>query len=191
MAVHAHEMRVNLVYAAAASAPDPAVVEQLTAIGPAWGSWKTWSSCKTDNVICHDLAKARELTHRAIQAVCNFYLPEKFFQTLNRPPGINFYQGDFSQEVRDLEDVIALHLVADRSDLVLMFGYDLSTPIKSSDRMENHRMTNRMGLLRQVFVSYPDVQWVHVTASPNLDTAFESIPNLTCDSLNSVLQLLG
>lgn len=191
MAIDPHEMRVNVVYAATTPALDAGVKERIKKIGPAWGSWKTWTACQTDNVICHDLAKARELCHRAIQAVCNFYLPEKFFQPLNRPQGVQFYQGDFQQEAHDLEDVIALHLVADRSDLVLLFGFDLSTPVQSSDRMENHRITNRMGLLRQILASTADVQWVLVDPVGEIDSAFGSISNLTCDTLHNVLQLLG
>lgn len=184
-------MNINTVIAAGFAVAPPLSVEILKNIGPTWGSWKTWGPCHTDNVICHDLFKARELLKRAIQAVCNFYLPEKFYHDLSRPTGVNFYQGDFLQDVHDLEDIIAMHLVADRSELVLLFGFDVANPGMIQDRLEKHRVTNRLGLLRQVLASNPDVQWVLVDHAKPPDAAFEALPNLTCDSLENVLQLLG
>jgi len=185
-------MRVNLVYAAGFQCDQAAdTVKQLRDIGPAWGSWRTWKSCNTDNVICHDLVRARELYKRAAQAVCNLYLPQKFFQPMNRPSGVNFYQGEFLQETQDLEDIIAMHLAASRSDLVLLFGFDLATLLAQSDALVNHSMTNRMGLIRQVLVANADVQWVLVDHDRDLDPAFQTIANLTRDKLENVLQLLG
>jgi len=184
-------VRTNIVLAAGSVIKPPLSMDQIKNIGPTWGSWKTWKTCGTDNVICHDLGKARELYQRAIQAVCNLYLPEKFFSQMSRPINVQFYQGDFLQEVRDLEDIIALHLVADRSDLVLLFGFNAANPGMISDRFEKHCVTNRLGLLRQVMVGNPDVQWVLVDHDRTLDQAFESITNLTCDTADNVLQLLS
>ena len=46
---------------------DPLVnIDAMKEIGPMWGSWKTWRSCQTDNVICYDLGKAQELIKRKI-----------------------------------------------------------------------------------------------------------------------------
>lgn len=184
-------MRINIVYAADFKITAPMTPGIIKNIAPTWGSWKTWHHCHTDNVICHDLGKARELLQRAIQAVCNFYLPEKFHQELSRPVGVQWYQGDFTQDLQDLEDIIAMHLVADRSDLVLLFGFDLANPGMIEDRFEKHRVTNRLGLLRHTIVANENTQWVLVNHTQPVDKAFEPIANLTCDNLENVLQLLG
>lgn len=184
-------MRINIVFAAGYVIPESMSVETLKNIAPTWGSWKTWHGCNTDNVICHDLVKARELYARAIQAVCNFYLPEKFHHALSRPTGVQFYQGDFLQDVHDLEDIISMHLVADRSDLVMLFGFDLANPGMIDNRLEKHRVTNRLGLLRQIIIANSDTQWVLIDHAQATDSAFETIANLTCDSVENVLHLLS
>lgn len=183
-------MNINTVFASAFSMPhgvDPIDIKNLA---PTWGSWKTWRDCHTDNVICHDLTKARELQKRAFHAVCNFYLPQKFYHPLGRPEKINFYQGDFLQEVQDLEDIVAMHLVSERSDIVLLFGFDLANPGQILDRMEKHVITNRLGLIRQAIASTPNTQWVLVDHDRDVDKAFLELSNLTCDSFQNVLQLL-
>ncbi len=184
-------MRINIVYAAGFQLPPALTAARMKDIGPTWGSWRTWRSCDTDNVVCHDLGQARELYQRAVQAVCNFYIPQKFYPAMNRPTGVKIYQGDFVQETVDLEDVICMHLVSDLSDLVLMFGFDLCNPGPIDDRMDRHRMTNRFGLIRQAMMSAKDVQWILVDHAQTLDTAFDTVPNLTCDTTENVLQLLG
>ena len=110
---------------------------------------------------------------------------------MQRPSGVKLYQGDFLQEAVDLEDVICMHLVADQSDIVLMFGFDLSNPGVIDDRLELHRMTNRLGLIRQSMVAAPDVQWILVDHAQVPDSAFGTLANLACDNISNVLQLLG
>ena len=111
-------MQVNWVFADGHQL-DPAIdIEKLKSIGPTWGSWRTWRSCGTDNVICHDRSKAEELLTRSFQTSCNFYIPKKYYQELNRPAGVKLYEGDFTQELDHIEDIIALHLIASTSDIV-------------------------------------------------------------------------
>lgn len=183
-------MRINWVYANGHQI-DPAVnIDTIKSIGPSWGSWKTWRPCQTDNVICHDLAKCRELMQRAFQAVCNFYIPRGFYQDLGRPLGTRLYDGDFKSDVDDIEDIIAMHLVAASSDLVLLTGFDLGAKELPADPLEKHKLKNRAGLIRSVIVGYPDVQWVLIDHATELDVAYQNLSNLTCDSLKNVLQLL-
>jgi hypothetical protein len=184
-------MRINIVYAAAYQSLSADLASRLKNIGPTWGSWRTWSTCNTDNVVCHDLGRARELHQRAIQALCNFYIPEKFYQAMQRPARVNLYQGDFTHDTTDIEDVICMHLVAESSDIVLLFGFDLANPGMPSDVMELHRLTNRFGLIRQVMASADQVQWILVDHDQSPDKAFASLPNVTCDNMENVLELLG
>lgn len=170
---------------------DPGVdADQIKNIGSTWGGWKTWRPCATDNVICDDLPKARELLKRAFQAVCNFYIPRRYYQDLGRPMGLKFYDGTFDLEMDDPEDVIALHLVAKSSDIVLLAGFDLGRPVPKPDRFETHKIQNRLGMIRTVIQDNPTVQWVLIDHEGDLDKAFREIPNLTCDSMGNALQLL-
>ena len=170
---------------------DPAhTADRLKAIGPIWGSWRTWRSCATDNVICHDQAKARELLDRAFQAVCNFHVPRSHYEFLKRPLGIRLYEGDYQQEVDHIEDIIALQLAAASADIVLMLGYDLAKLPATEDRFEQHKLVNRHGLIRSAIASSTQTQWVAIDHSGDLDKAYQTLPNLTCDTMANALQLL-
>ena len=184
-------MRVNWVIAAGHQIDPGLDLDQLKNIGPSWGSWKTWRSCSTDNVICHDLAKSKELVSRAFQAVCNFHVPRSFFQDLGRPMGLKLYDGDYKQQVESIEDIIAMHFAAANSDIVLMLGFDLSKPHTTEDRFEQHRITNYHGLIRSTIANAPETQWVAVDHTQSLDKAYQNLPNLTCDQMENVLKLLG
>ena len=183
-------MRINWVVAAGYDM-DPAVdIDEIKAIGPIWGSWRTWRGCQTDNVICNDLAKSRELIGRAFQAVCNFYLPKHFYQDLNRPVGVKLYDGEYLQELDDIEDIIAGHMAAAASDIVLLLGFDLAKPETTTDRLVRHRLTNRHGLLHSMVKTNQTVQWVVVDHTKDLDESYQQLPNLTCDTMANVLHLL-
>jgi hypothetical protein len=164
--------------------------EQLKGIGPIWGSWRTWRAWHTDNVLCHDFDRAQELLQRAFQAVCNFYVPNRYFATLNRPTGVNIYEGDFPGEMDDPEEIVAMHLASASSDLILLLGYDLSE-ITAEDRFERHKKLNYMNAFRATLNTYPDIQFVLIDHPGDLDESFQSVTNLTCDKYQTVLQLFN
>ena len=169
---------------------DPAVdVERMKSVGPVWGSWRTWRSCGTDNVICHQQQKGRELLDRAFQAVCNFYLPRNLYEPLARPVGVRLYDGDFDRELDDIEDIVALHLAGASSDIVLIVGFNWTVPENVTDRFERHKIMNRHGLMRSVIATMPNTQWVAIDCA-EMDKSYQNLANLTCDSLQNALQLL-
>lgn len=183
-------MRVSWVVAQG-HALDPSInIEAVRSIGSLWGSWQTWRAWSTDNVICHDRARARELLDRAFQAVCNFYVPRAQYEFLQRPVGVKLYEGDYNMEVDGLEDIVAMHLAGSQSDIVLLLGYDLSPLAAPDDRLERHKLQNRHGLMRGTMVANDQVQWVLVDHPAELDKAYQTLPNLTCDTMANVLQLL-
>ena len=184
-------MRTNWVFSAKHSIGPEHDINTIKNIGATWGSWKSWRACGTDNVICHDHAKAQELLQRAFQSICNFYIPKKHYQDLGRPMGVRLYEGDFAEAVDDLEDIIAMYLVSGISDLVLLSGFNLSTPGPVSDRLAQHRIQNRMGLFYRIISASPKVQWVLVDHPGEIDQAYSKLPNLTCDKMQNVLKLLG
>ena len=183
-------MRINWVFAADYQIDPTVDISQIKNIGATWGSWRSWRSCQTDNVICDDLSKGKELLKRAFQAVCNFHVPRRYYQDLGRPVGIKLYDGQFAEQVDDIEDIIALHLVLGISDIVLLAGFDLRQPVPTNDRFEQHKIQNRLGLIRSVIQNNPEVQWVLVDHPGELDKGFQNIANLTCDQFQNVIQLL-
>ena len=183
-------MRINWIYSAA-YAPQPThELVRMKEIGPSWGSWKSWRDCSTDNVVCYDQNKTRELLSRAFQSVCNFHVPKHQYQELGRPLGVKLFDGEFKEIVDDLEDIIAMHLASPQSDIVLMMGLDLSPVPPITDRYEKHKMRNRLGLVYQAILSTPSVQWVLVDHEKPLDKSFQKLPNLACDEMKNVLELL-
>lgn len=183
-------MRVNWIFADGYRLDPVREPDQLKSIGPTWGSWRTWRSCATDNVICHDPVKAKELINRAFQAVCNFYIPKHFYQDLNRPTGVKLYDGEFMHDLDHAEDIVAMHLVIDTSDIVLLIGFDFIKKEPPVDVFERHKMQNYLGMIHSVIEQNPQVQWVLVDHDQNLDPAFQNIPNLTCDTMENALKLL-
>jgi hypothetical protein len=72
----------------------------------------------------------------------------------------------------------------------LMMGFDLGTPMPSADRFATHKITNYHGLIHSRIKGSPDVQWVLVDHAQDLAKSYQSLPNLTCDKMSNVLQLL-
>ncbi len=163
--------------------------DQLKEIAPSWGSWRTWKAWNTDNVICHDLSSAQDLIKRAFHSVCNFYTANKNFSALNRPPRVNLYEGDFPGALDRPEEIIAMHLVAEQNDLVLLLGFDLSEKI-FDDKYENHKRLNYINAFRATLNTYPETQWVLIDHADPV-TKKITLPNLTVDSFDSVISMLG
>ena len=176
-------MRINWVFATGHKLGAGIKQEQIKSIGPTWGSWQTWKDCGTDNVVCHDIDRSRELIAKAIQAVCNFYVPKRYYADLGNPLGVRLYEGEFPQSVPNAEDIVAMHLAAGQSEIVLLAGFDF-------DKLKNEQDRPYHGMARSVINSNPDVQWVLVDHLHDLGPAYRSLPNLTCDSFKNVLKLL-
>ena len=171
--------------------PDPTIdLAQLRACGAFWGGWQTWRASGTDNVICHDTAKARELIHRAFHATCNFYVPNSAYAMLDRPQGVRLYEGEFVHDLDDHEEIVALHLTAGISDIVLLLGFDLAEVELPTDRLQRHRALNYRNLVRQAIKDNPNTQWVLVDHPQPIGKDFGELVNLTQDSMDNVIGML-
>ena len=115
-------MRITWVLADATELDPTQNMSELKLIGSTWGSWRTWRAYGTDNVICHDFKKASELLKRAFQAVCNFYIPNENYAPLDQPMGVHLYEGSFVHDLERQEEIVALHLAASVSDIVLFLS---------------------------------------------------------------------
>lgn len=162
----------------------------LKNIGSFWGSWKTWRACATDNVICYDMNQAQSLIKRQFQKQCNFYIPNSLYTLLGRPPNVKLYEGNFVHDVDSQEEIIAMHLLASTSDIVLLLGFDLEDRPKTPDKLIQHRFLNYQNLIKQVIANNPETQWVLVDHKGEIGKIFESLGNLTKDSMDNVIELL-
>lgn len=183
-------MRINWIFDESYNIDPTFNVDQIKNIGPTWGSWRTWRSCSTDNVVCHDRAKAQTLLERAFQAVCNFHIPKKYYADLGRPIGVKLYEGDFDYDIMTPENIIALHLAQKQSDIMLVVGFDLGPIVWPEDKYDIKLLKDYHGMLRSLIVSDMNVQWVLVDHAAELDKAYKNLPNLTCDKFENVLKLL-
>jgi len=171
--------------------PDPTIdLAQLRACGAFWGGWQTWRASGTDNVICHNMTKASELIKRAFYTQCNFYIPNSIYTSLDRPAGVKLYEGEFVHDLDNYEEIIAMHLVAGCSDIVMMLGFDFSEPKKIEDRLQQHRAHNHRSLCKHAIINNPHTQWVLVDHPGEIMKEWNTLANLTCDSLLNCLNLL-
>lgn len=166
-------------------------LEPLKQIGAFWGSWRTWRAWQTDNVICHDQARADDLVKRDFQSSCNFYIPNSVYVLLNRPRGVQVYEGDFVHDVVGQEEIVALHLATTASDIVLLVGFDFAKKPKNSDRLQEHQAQHYRGLVAQVIQDNPGVQWVVIDHPEELHPALSDLSTLTQDTMVNVLRLMG
>lgn len=166
-------------------------VDVYKKIGPFWGSWRTWRGCQTDNVICHDQAKAAELIKRRFQEHCNFYIPNSVYTSLDRPAGVKLYAGDFAHDVLQQEELVGLHLAATTSDIVLLLGWNLTDLESNPDRLKAKQEQHQRNMIRQAFITYDQVQWVIVDHPEPIDPNLGKSGNVVSDQLETVLKLAG
>jgi len=164
-------------------------IEGLKRLGAFWGSWKTWRAYQTDNVICHDQIKAAELIKRDFQKQCNFYIPGSVHSGLGRPGGVQLYAGEFVHDVIQQEEIVALHLAAAASDIVLLLGWDLTELKPDADRLKTNQAQHHRNLLYQALKDYNQIQWVVVDHTGKLAPIFTNLDNVVTDTLESVLAL--
>lgn len=172
--------------------PDPSIdIDVLKGIGPFWGGWQTWRSCSTDNVICNEFDRARSLLDRKFNEGCNFYIPNSIYQSLERPVNVKLYDGTTELDLENKEEIIAMHLAASQNDIILLLGFDWQPKPTNPDRLLEHQAKNYRNLIKRAIEENNQVQWVMIDHSKELMPELKDLPNLTQDTLASVIKLLG
>ena len=166
-------------------------VDDLKRLGVFWGSWLTWRACATDNVICHSMSQADQLIRRDFHHSCNLYIPNDVYSSLDRPPSVCLYAGDFVHDVIRQEEIVAMHLAASTSDIVLLLGFDLTELVSNPDRLQNHRAHHHRHHVRQAMKTNQQVQWVLVDHAQAIGKDFVELENLTQDTLDNVIATLN
>ena len=103
-------MKINWVVADATVIAPDVDITAIKNIASIWGSWRTWRGCSTDNVVCNDAGKARELLKRNMQEMYNMYIPESMYAELDRPRSVRLFGGQFTFAVDNQDELIAIHL---------------------------------------------------------------------------------
>ena len=184
-------MNINWVLADTVSFGPEVDIDQLKSIGSFWGSWRTWRGCQTDNVVCNDLTKAVELLKRTFQKSCNFFIPNSAYQQLNRPEGVRLFEGKFVHDVDHQDEIVAMHLVAGTSDIVLLLGFDLTEKSVNPDKLQQLREQNYRGLIQQAIKDNDHIQWVLVDHFGEIGKDMSSLENLSTDTMATVLTFAG
>jgi hypothetical protein len=135
------------------------------------------------------MQKAADLVKRQFQNSCNFYLPNSVHASLDRPEGVRLYEGDFVHDVDRQEEIVALHLSASTSAIVLLLGFDLTPLTANPDQLQAHQAQHHRNLLRQAMVNYNQVQWVVVDHPGNLDPKLANLDNILLDTMQTVLTM--
>ena len=168
------DIDLEVVWLFAADIENQIPADQLTrckALAPSWGSYRTWAQCGTNNVICHDSARAEDLVKRAWHAVCNLYIPDSVHQQVPSSRNLWGYDGQLSHAIADPEDIVALHLIPS-ADLICLVGFDLMND------------PDRAGLVRAAIAHRPNIQFLVATQN---DPEWSELSNLTCDDFANVL----
>jgi hypothetical protein len=183
-------MNISWVFADTALLDPTANLSDMKEIGSSWGSWKTWRGCQTDNVICHNLEKAKDLIKRNFQTTCNFYIPNTDWVTLDRPDNVLLYEGSFLDEFQP-EEIVAMHLAASVSEIVLLVGFDWTEKPKNPNKLLEHRAHVYRTLIKHAMENNPEVQWVLVDHPEPVMKFLSKTSNLVQDTMESCLGLKG
>lgn len=100
------------------------------------------------------------------------------------------FDGDFNMPVDGIEDIIAMHLAQQVSDVVLLFGVQLFLPQQIDDPEKKRKTLNRHGLIYNLIRSDPETQWVSVDATTPIDKKYQDLPNFGSDTLDNVSELV-
>ena len=171
---------------------DPTVdLDKLKSIGSLWGSWRTWRACQTDNVICHDAIRAEELINKQFATICNFYVSNTVYQNLEQPQRVQTYGGDFSHEVQEQDEIVAMHLAATASDIVLLLGFDWTAKPLPADADQKLLRHNYINLVREAIAGNARTQWVLIDHSGEIMPELSKLTNLTQDTMTKVFAMLA
>jgi hypothetical protein len=129
------------------------------------------------------------LIKRKFQERCNFYISNSVNVLLGRPPGVRLYAGDFVHDVIRQEEIVALHLAATTSDIVLLLGWDLTKLKPNSDKLESNQAQHHRNLFHQAVKDYGQTQWVVVDHTDPLAPSLLALENLVTDTMDTVLAL--
>ena len=167
-----------------------AEIEQLQEVAPTWGSCSIYNNYNVDNIICNDIKQSKRLIQHNIQNEVNFYMPNDNFSTLGNPPNIKTFQGAFKDpNINFKDDIVTLNVVTATYDIILLLGFKFTKPKAKAEQLEQHKQLAYLHNVKTIIEENPDKQFVLVNYKGKLSKDFDSIENLSRDSLVNVLEL--
>jgi hypothetical protein len=112
------------------------------------------------------------------------------YLALDEPDRVFSYGGEFSHEVHEQDEIVAMHLAAGVSDLVLLLGFNWHQqplPVDSDKKLLRH---NYINLVREAIAGNPKTQWVVIDHTGPIMPELSNLPNLTQDTMTNVFAML-
>ena len=165
--------------------------ERMKAVCAIWGSWQSWRTCATDNIIVEDFADARRLLDRELHTRTNMWTHEENFDLLGRPDTLSLHNITIDKSLRDKNDLVALALSAARHEIVMCAGFDLTFDDAETDRLERHEQKRFLSAVANIAKGFDQTQFVFIDLPGEPAENFEGLSNVTRDSMDNVLALVS
>ena len=163
----------------------------LQDVAPTWGSCSIYNDYSVDNVICNDIKQAERLIQHNVQDSVNFYMPQKDCSTLGNPANIKTFQGAFDDpNINFKDDIVTLNVVTATYDIILLLGFKFTKPKAKAEQLDKHKQLAYLHNVKTIIKENEDKQFVLVNYKGKLSADFDSIENLSRDSLANVLELV-
>lgn len=164
--------------------------QRIQNCAPTWSALDDQRPLSVQNCVASDASVCLTAIKSEYYRTANLYVPYDFWSAHGRPSVVQVFQTTHYPKIQHLDDIVALHLAAANSDIVLLLGFDFELRVGPVDTRTAKHLQEYHGLLRSCLVNNPLTQFVAVDHGPDFDTAYKNIANLTCDTLQAVLTLL-
>lgn len=163
----------------------------LQDVAPTWGSCSIYNDYSVDNVICNDIKQAERLIQHNVHDSVNFYMPQEDYSTLGNPANIKTFQGAFDDpNINFKDDIVTLNVVTATYDIILLLGFKFTKPKAKAEQLDKHKQLAYLHNIKTIIKDNEDKQFVLVNYKGKLSKDFDSIENLSRDSLANVLELI-
>jgi len=163
----------------------------LQDVAPTWGSCSIYNDYSVDNVICNDIKQAERLIQHNVQDSVNFYMQRDDYSTLGNPSNVKTFQGSFDDtNINFKDDIVTLNVVTATYDIILLLGFKFTKPKAKAEQLDKHKQLAYLHNVKTIIKENEDKQFVLVNYKGKLSADFDSIENLSRDSLANVLELV-
>lgn len=168
---------------------DPKIIKNTAT---SWGSWKIARAYAPDNCICSRNTEASPLVQHGFQNTCNLYIPQDSFKVVGSPPNVRLFDGQFNNAaIANKDDIIALNLAVPNSDIVLLAGFNFRPLLNTDDESKRIAREEYYFNVRGIMKTNGDTQFVLVDYKHELASWATELDNLTQDTIDNVMSLLG
>lgn len=184
-------LRINWIVANTPSPTASTAIKTLNPSAKIWGGWSSWHAFMTDSIICHDHEKAVALVEKKFYRSNKLFFPATFKIDLGVLQNVVYYGGEFAHEIDNREEIVAMHLCGNQSDIVLMHGFDWRHLATHTDEFDLYKKHCYKNLVVEAVKAMPNTQWVLVDHTQMPFDELEGIDNVCCDTLDNVKTLIA